>query len=383
MGLFATDIYLPALPAMSEHFHSNTLVQFTLSAYLLASGVAPLFLGPLSDRIGRKPVITSGLFLSICTTFYISYSNNIYLIIMARFLQGVALAGSSVSVRAMVSDKLTGKALAKFHSFTTLFIPIVLMLAPVIGGIIQKYTDNWRAVFMSLCVYQCIALINTVFFLKETNTASVLAKSQNQLTVYKALLSNRAFVLYGFLPSITMIGVYAYLTIAPFLFQSILALNPMQYGFISVFLASMVVLSAFTNIHLLNYWDSKKILYFAAGIPIISSFYLAYIHYFDSHAIGHIIYACGIYFYSLNVSFSNAVSSAFQQIQGHYGSATALISSTQMFCAMLISMLCSVLSSNDVEILMYLYALLGCLYAATVLLANQFSDQLRYNSSQS
>jgi MFS transporter, DHA1 family, multidrug resistance protein len=104
------DIYAPSLPAVTQYFNvDQSLVQLSITTYVIGYAVAQLFAGALSDRVGRKQplVIAAALFTVI--SFIIPYSQTIYQLQLLRFLQGVAVACINVPIRAVISDLFTRK----------------------------------------------------------------------------------------------------------------------------------------------------------------------------------------------------------------------------------------------------------------------------------
>ena len=102
IGPMCTDLYLPALPEMSEQLAATTTVtQLTLTASLIGLGVGQLLFGPLSDKIGRKRPLILSLLLFIVSSILCATTNNIYWLVVWRFIQGIAGAGGSVLSRSI------------------------------------------------------------------------------------------------------------------------------------------------------------------------------------------------------------------------------------------------------------------------------------------
>ncbi len=153
LGHLATDIYLPSMPIMTEYFGTTTsMVQLTLIVYMLSFCLTPLIFGPISDTLGRRKPILIGIYIGFAATILCTFSNSIYLLIFARFLQGIGL-GTVVAVsRAILPDHFQGKQLAKYFSYLTMLMPIMLAIAPPLGGFIQEKT-SWQFVFVFLLIY--------------------------------------------------------------------------------------------------------------------------------------------------------------------------------------------------------------------------------------
>ncbi|EFA8828919.1 TPA: MFS transporter [Escherichia coli] len=109
IGPMCTDLYLPALPEMSEQLAATTTItQLTLTASLIGLGVGQLLFGPLSDKIGRKRPLILSLLLFIVSSILCATTNNIYWLVVWRFIQGIAGAGGSVLSRSIARDKYQG-----------------------------------------------------------------------------------------------------------------------------------------------------------------------------------------------------------------------------------------------------------------------------------
>ncbi len=215
LGYIATDIYLPSLPALSIYFHvSDSEVQMTLFFYLLSFSLTPLIFGPLSDHVGRKKVLLGGIFISILATFGCLFAQNIYWLIAFRFIQGIGTGAVLISTRATVSDLFTGKALAKQISFITMLMPLVLAIAPTIGGVLQQ-SFHWQAVFIFLICYMML-----IFFCIAFKSESLKNPSNEKISqifsTYRSILKNRLFLIFGVNYVLPSLGFFAYLTVSPF-----------------------------------------------------------------------------------------------------------------------------------------------------------------------
>ena len=123
-GPFVTDMYLPALPAMIDMFGTNTsMVQLSLTSCMVGLAAGQLLFGPMSDRYGRKPVLSWTLFLFILSTLLCLFSADIYLFVIFRLFQGIAAAGSIVIPVPLIKAK-----------------PSLLL---IISGTIKKVNTYW------------------------------------------------------------------------------------------------------------------------------------------------------------------------------------------------------------------------------------------------
>ena len=147
LGPLSTDMYLPSLPAIAASFKATTgQTQLTLSAFLLGFAAGQFFYGPISDRIGRKPVLLFGLGLFTLASLICALSPNIETLIGARFLQALGASGPIVLGRAIVRDFYEGPRAGKELSRMGTIMGVVPAAAPVLGGVIERFT-GWRVTF--------------------------------------------------------------------------------------------------------------------------------------------------------------------------------------------------------------------------------------------
>jgi len=109
LGPFSLDMYLPSLPDIGLDLHASTLqVQLTISSYLFGSAVGQIFYGPVSDRLGRRPVLLWALVFYAIITTSCAVAPSVGALITLRFVQGVGVAGIMALARATVRDISSG-----------------------------------------------------------------------------------------------------------------------------------------------------------------------------------------------------------------------------------------------------------------------------------
>ncbi len=151
---FSIDAMLPALPDIAVDLtpENLTLAQLVLTSFILGMGVGTLVTGPLSDALGRKPVIFGFAGLYIIGAVMAWAASSLEVLIAARVLQGVGAAGPRVVALALVRDLYSGREMAKIMSFAMLVFTLFPAVAPLIGtGIIALF--DWRAIFLSFVVF--------------------------------------------------------------------------------------------------------------------------------------------------------------------------------------------------------------------------------------
>ncbi|PVH27594.1 MFS transporter [Pararhodobacter oceanensis] len=215
------DLYLPALPQMTEMFStSRAMINLTLGGYLVAFAVGMLFWGPLSERTGRKPVLFVALGIYIVASMLCAASFSVEVLIAARIPQGFAGGGVTVVGTAIVKDMFDGRERERVMARVMSLVLIAPMVAPVLGAFLLKIA-SWRVMFVVLALFGGLAAALVSQYretLAEKSTGPFI-KSWNRLGV--VLLNPRfAFLLVIFAAApmclMALIGISAYVYVDRF-----------------------------------------------------------------------------------------------------------------------------------------------------------------------
>ena len=233
LGPLSMDMYLPSLPDLGRVLAAPTAqVQLTVSTYLIGFAVGQVIYGPLSDRYGRRPVLLAALLFYAAATLACAAARSIETLIAARFVQAIGGSGSIVMARAIVRDLYSGARAGRELSLMgsiSAFAPIV---APMIGGVLQS-AFGWRASFLLMGAAAVIAVVAVVRLLPETApqragatmTWTFLAHS------YGEVARHRGFLAYLGIITASYAGLFAWVSGASVVLQSVYGLSPAAFGF--------------------------------------------------------------------------------------------------------------------------------------------------------
>jgi len=165
---FATDIYLPALPAMAKDLQvSASAIQLSLVLFMFSIGVSQLFIGSILDSFGRFKISTFALALFSLTSFAIATTDNIHVIYVMRIIQGITIALIVVGKRAYFVDLYSGTKLKHYVSLFAIIWACAPIMAPFLGGYLQSLF-GWRANFYFLGVLSLIFLVLELIYSGES-----------------------------------------------------------------------------------------------------------------------------------------------------------------------------------------------------------------------
>lgn len=227
-----TDLYLPALPALTRDLGAAVAqAQLTLSALLLAFGLSQLVWGPLSDRFGRRPVLLTGLCLYTAASLGSALSPAMETLVVWRTLQGAAMGAVVVSARAILRDLYAPLAGARAMSRALTGLGIVACLAPPVGAVLST-AFGWRAALLAVTAYGCLTLAVVALRMPETHQRPNPRALQpaTMLRTWAHVLGNPTFWAFSLLTTASYAGLFTFLASSSFVFIDVLGLSRTQYS---------------------------------------------------------------------------------------------------------------------------------------------------------
>ncbi len=264
---FVTDLYLPALPSLAAYFKSpDALVQMSLTMSMLGLATGQLFIGPVSDRFGRRNVLLLTLILFIITSIFCILSPSVHLFNLSRLFQGMSASGGIVIARSISADLYSGKELKRFLGMISAVNGIAPVLAPVLGGFIMS-VGTWKNIFAVLLAYGLLMLLLAI---GTRESLPLHRRSKHGIAgsfaAYAKLFRNKTYLLYLSVFTFSSMVLFAYIACSPFILQSIYSLSPMQFSLCFALNAIGITAGCMLGTHL-----SDRVSLLAGGISIFAS----------------------------------------------------------------------------------------------------------------
>ncbi len=239
LGALATNIILPAFPDMAVDLGTSVIdLSATLSSFFVAFALGQLFVGPLSDRFGRKWLVLFGLAAFIMGSAICAFADTLHQLIGGRIVQALGVCATSVLSRAIARDLFDGEALARMLSLIMVAMAAAPGFSPLLGGAFNSWL-GWRSTFGFVGVLAVLLAVHYTATLGETHRAdkrSAISFSAI-LGTYQQLLTDRRFIAPALAVSLVIGALYTFFSLAPAILMTGFHFSPFGLG---IFFASTV-----------------------------------------------------------------------------------------------------------------------------------------------
>ena len=255
LGFLATDMYLPAFSAMQTSLMTSPgMISASLSIFLGGFAIGQLLWGPLSDRIGRKPVLLLGLTLFAVGCLGVIWVENVRALLALRFLQAMGVCAAAVTWQAIVVDRFSADVAKKTFASIMPLVALSPALAPLLGAWVLNHFD-WEAIFALLTAVAALLLIAT-FTLRKNKPAE---HKSDEKAGFGTLLKSRVYSGNVMIYAACSAGFFAWLTGSPFILSD-MGYSPGVIGLSYVPQTIAFLLGGFGCRLLISKVDGNKIL---------------------------------------------------------------------------------------------------------------------------
>ncbi|MFA5550788.1 MAG: multidrug effflux MFS transporter [Trueperaceae bacterium] len=266
MSALATDVMLPAFPAMAAHFSvDEATIQLVVSVFMVGYALPQLLIGSLADRFGRRKVLVGGLAVYFAGSVICLLAPSLTMLLVGRVVQGLGCATGPILSRAVLRDLYSGAQLARMMSYAMIVFSAAPLLAPSIGALMIRLW-SWESTFVFLLLVAVALTLLVLFVLPETlETPDLNAfKPRSVWRNIKTILSDpRSGWSVAFLTFVYG-GLMAYLLASPSIYISHFGLGPEGFAVVFALVATTSLLTQPLNARLLRRYDPQQI----AGVAL-------------------------------------------------------------------------------------------------------------------
>lgn len=327
-GPLSIDMYLPALPAMGEQLQATQgQMQHSLGSFFAGFCIGMLLYGPLSDRLGRRRLLLSGMLLFVLASMLCTQVTSAPQLVALRAVQAFGSGAAVVMARAIARDVYSADALPRVLSLMTLVTMVAPLLAPLLGGALLTLF-SWQAIFWLLTVVGCVSGVLVLLVLPETlppqagGGGNILAAFHN----YCLLARDReAMGIIGTL-AFSFAGMFAFISGSPFVYISYFHVPAQYYGLLFGCNVVGMILVLLFNVRMLKTYSLPRLLMIQSSAQLIFG---ALLFAFHQQGLVAIVTLVVLFISLVNAIGANSLSLLLQQRGKQAGSASALAISLQ------------------------------------------------------
>lgn len=348
MGPLATDMYLPALPAIGQQLDADTgQVQLTLSLYMIGFALAQLVCGPLSDRFGRKPVMIGGLALFALASVGCALATDITTLQACRFLQALGGSAGPVLARAAIRDIYAPRDAARLLAILASIMALAPALAPTLGGLITV-SLGWPVIFMVLAGYALmVAMVVALSMPEPLNPAyRQPLRPRVLLANYRHIARDRTFIGYTLTNAAIFGGLFAFLSGASFVLIDFLNVPADRFGLYFACMVAGYVLGNLLSVRLGRRLLPDQVLLRGLLITVAGGGLMALLAGQEVYSVWAVILPQALFMVGTGLVLPQTMAGALAPFPTMAGSASALFGFVQMAVAAAIGALVGHLDSG-------------------------------------
>ncbi len=227
IGPFSIDAVFPAFPLIGASLGADAVgLQQLISVYLVTYAAMSLFHGPISDAVGRKPVIVAGMLVYALASAGAALAPSFGILLACRGLQGLSAGAGMVVGRAVVRDTFDGAAAQQLMSRVMMIFGVAPAVAPMVGAQLLSI-GGWHGIFWWLMVFTLLLAVALAWLLEESHPRQRRTRFAPRplLASYLAFGRDRPFWPLLVSSSVNFAGLFLFISSAPQIVRGLLGLS--------------------------------------------------------------------------------------------------------------------------------------------------------------
>lgn len=346
VGQMTQTMYVPSIPAMSDYFSvKSSYLQAVMAAYLIPYGLSQFIYGPLSDRMGRRPVIILGMAIFLLGTVGALLAPSFEWFLLASFVQGLGTGCSGAMCRTVTRDCYDGADLYRANSLVSMGIIFSPLIAPVLGGYLSA-TFDWKASYLFLLVFGAAVTLAMMMMFSETLPQEK-RRPERVWVSYRYVLGDRRFQGYVLCLIATFAGIAVFEAAAGVLLGSVLALDPKTVSWLFVLPLPGYLAGSWLSSALVKQLGNARVMYLGMLAIIIGALAILIPGIAGLVTVSSLIGGAFVYFIGAGILFPAATTAAIQPFPHHAGTAGAVLGGLQNLGAGLATLAASLMHAED------------------------------------
>jgi MFS transporter, DHA1 family, multidrug resistance protein len=268
---FALNVLAPATPGLARSLDTDyATIQLTLTLYLLAVAMTQLIVGPISDRIGRRPCVLAALALFIAGSLMGAVATTIPALLAARIVQAMGGGTCFALSRAIVRDTASKNEAASLIGYITMAMVVSPMIAPLVGGFLDA-NFGWRSIFVATLAMAAPVTLAAYWRLGETARREGAAATLGAMAAtFPQLIGDRRFLGYTLALSFTTASFFVFIAGAPYVVVETMGYEPYVYGLYSITNAVGYMGGNFLSGRFGERLGSERLILFGTALSVVS-----------------------------------------------------------------------------------------------------------------